>query len=181
MGAGKSTVGRALANVLGWSFLDVDDLVEEITSLAVPEIFSRYGEAHFRREESRALARALGQVSTVIALGGGAPEILTNRLLVEQTPATFVILLTAPFPVLYDRCTLQAVASGVNLRPNLLDPAAALARYHQRIPFYRRLAHLTLDTTDRSVTATAEEAARHLRPSLAASRPLRRGSAPNAR
>jgi len=90
MGAGKSTVGRLLAERLGWEFLDLDVLVESRSGLTVPEIFSTHGEAHFRRLESQELAAALGRGNIVLALGGGAPESLTNRLLLEQTPATAI-------------------------------------------------------------------------------------------
>src|SRR5580704_600629 len=120
MGAGKSTVGRLLATRLGWNFLDLDAHLEARTSTTIPQLFERHGEAHFRRLESSALASALGRDHTVLALGGGTPEELTNRLLLEQTPATLTIFLDAPFPTLYDRCMLQDIA-----RPVLADPAAA--------------------------------------------------------
>src|SRR5215468_65391 len=103
MGAGKSTVGRLLATRLGWNFLDLDTHLEQRAGLTVPQIFSEQGEARFRRLESTALASALAQRSTVIALGGGVPESLTNRLLLEQTPGTFTVFLDAPFPILFDR------------------------------------------------------------------------------
>jgi len=166
MGAGKSTVGRALAREIGWRFLDIDDLVEYQTGSSIPALFAERGEAAFRREESRALARALGQTECIIALGGGAPEILTNRLLIEQTPGTRVLLLTADFPVLYDRCLLQSLERGAGVRPNLLDPVAAQLRYTQRMPFYQRLATHTLETSDLSSAATVQEALDLVRPLL---------------
>ena len=161
MGAGKTTVGRMLAERMGWEFLDLDAYIESRTGLTVPQIFATQGEPHFRRLESQALASALGRRNIVLALGGGAPEILTNRLLLEQTPATATVFLTAPFPVLYDRCMMQALnarpdAHPGETRPNLADPVAAEARYKTRQPIYRRLAHLTVNTANLSAEQTVD-------------------------
>jgi shikimate kinase len=143
MGAGKSTIGRLLAAQLNWDFLDLDAHLESRTNATVPELFATHGEARFRRLESTALASALARRNTILALGGGTPEDLTNRLLLEQTPGTFTIFLDAPFPTLFDRCMLQDIT-----RPVLEDPAAAQLRFGKRHPLYRRLAALTIDTSE---------------------------------
>ena len=168
MGAGKSTVGRMLADRLGWEFLDLDALIEVRTGLSVPQIFATHGEAHFRKLESQALASALGRRNIVLALGGGAPEVLTNRLLIEQTPATATIFLDAPFSTLFDRCMLQALNAPAaptgdsdspepaTLRPLLADPAAAESRFLARRPVYRRLARLIVDTSALNTHETVE-------------------------
>jgi shikimate kinase len=151
MGAGKSTIGRLLAARLSWDFLDLDAHLESRANATIPELFERHGEARFRRLESSALASALGRSKTVLALGGGTPEELTNRLLLEQTPGTFTIFLDAPFPVLFDRCMLQEIA-----RPVLADPAEAELRFARRQPLYRRLANLTVDTSDLTSDQTVQ-------------------------
>ncbi len=151
MGAGKSTIGRLLAARLGWKFLDLDAHLENRTGATISELFARHGETHFRRLESTALASALARSSTVLALGGGTPEEFTNRLLIEQTPATFAVFLDAPFPTLFDRCMLQEIA-----RPVLSDPAAAEQRFTLRRPHYLRLANLTIDTSDLTPEETVE-------------------------
>ena len=151
MGAGKSTVGRLLAARLDWDFIDTDSSVENTYGMTIAEIFARHGEATFRRRESTALARALGQHNVVIAVGGGAPEVLTNRLLLEQTAHTMVVFLDAPFSVLFDRCVLQ---EGAMVRPVLLDAAAAEARFSVRMPYYRRCSQHHLATLAMSAEQT---------------------------
>src|SRR6202034_4778029 len=150
-GAGKSPTGRLPADRLNWTFLDLDAHLEARTNATIPQLFERHGEAHFRRLESAALASALGHHHTILALGGGTPEELTNRLLLEQTPATFTIFLDAPFPTLFDRCMLQDIA-----RPVLEDPAAAQLRFDRRHLLYSRLSRLTIDTAALTPDQTVE-------------------------
>jgi shikimate kinase len=146
MGSGKSTVGPLLAAELGWTFVDLDAEIERRTGLSVPRIFSERGEAAFRKEETAALVSALGHARIVIALGGGAPETLGNRLLLEQTPATAVVYLAAPFETLAARCSAQAADPTATSRPNFADPSAAAAKFATRHPIYRRLAHISIET-----------------------------------
>ena len=156
MGAGKTTVGRMLAESLGWEFLDLDAHIEQRTGSTVPELFTLHGEPKFRRLESTALANALTRQQTVLALGGGTPEQLTNRLLLEQTPGTIVIFLDAPFETLFDRCMLQSFASPEHIRPVLASPDDARARYNQRQPHFRRLAHHILVTGELTPAETTD-------------------------
>jgi shikimate kinase len=152
MGAGKSTVGRLMAARLGWDFLDLDAHLEQRTGMTIPEIFGLQGEARFRRLESSALASALTHRKTVIALGGGTPEGLTNRLLLEQTPGTLTVFLDAPFPTLFDRCVLQDIT-----RPVLADPDQAELRFALRRPLYLRLAKLAIKTAALTPSETVDE------------------------
>ena len=162
MGSGKTSVGRLLAEALGWNFLDLDDHLEARAGAKIADIFTQNGEAHFRRLESSALANALTRSATVLALGGGAPEELTNRLLLEQTPGTLVIFLEAPFPTLFDRCMLQSFASPDHIRPVLASPQTAEIRFNQRQPHYRRLARITVATADLTPAQAAEVIIKHL-------------------
>ena len=155
MGAGKSSVGRLLAELLGWEFLDLDAHLEARTESTIAQLFAVHGEEHFRRLESSALANALRRPRTILALGGGVPVQTTNRLLLEQTPSTLVVFLDAPFPLLYDRCMLQSISTPEHVRPLLASPADAEARFHARLPLYRRLARITIDTADLSTTESS--------------------------
>jgi shikimate kinase len=154
MGAGKSTIGRELATQLGWAFLDLDHHLEQRAGATIPALFELHGEPKFRRLESAALVSTLHLANTVIALGGGTPEIHTNRLLIEQAPGTLTIFLDAPFPVLFDRCVLQALTPGTTDRPVLKNPVLAEDRFRLRLPHYRRLARITQPTENQTPAQT---------------------------
>jgi shikimate kinase len=72
MGAGKSTVGRRLANRLSLHFRDADHEIEAAAGMSIPDIFAIYGEPAFRGGERRVIARLLGEAPMVLATGGGA-------------------------------------------------------------------------------------------------------------
>ena len=82
MGAGKSTVGRELAEVMGFRFLDLDSLIEAKAGQTVREIFEEFGEARFRELESAAIQSCATLSNTIIALGGGAFVSPGNRRLI---------------------------------------------------------------------------------------------------
>ena len=148
MGAGKSTVGRLLAGRLGWRFLDMDEEVVNKAAMPVADIFAKYGEFVFRRMETSAIAHALGEREAVIALGGGAVEVLANRLLLEQTPRTTVAFLDASLEVLLGRCSAQTEGAE---RPNL---HLAEERFRYRAPLYRRVSRVRLLTSAQTAEQT---------------------------
>ncbi len=101
MGAGKSTVGRRLAQRLALPFVDADAEIESAAAMTIAEIFDRFGEAYFRDGERRVIARLIDGTPKVIATGGGAfihPE--TRQLILDQALA---IWLDANPEVLVDR------------------------------------------------------------------------------
>jgi shikimate kinase len=72
MGSGKSAAGKRLAEMIGYTFLDTDALIEKTASATISEIFAREGEVGFRRREAKVLERVLAETGTVVACGGGA-------------------------------------------------------------------------------------------------------------
>jgi shikimate kinase len=156
MGSGKTTAGSLLADRLGWNFIDLDREIEARDGRTVPQIFAEHGEAHFRHLESAALASLLGQRRVVVALGGGAPEELGNRLLLEQTPHTAVVYLSASFDTHVARCAVQATDPSATARPNLADLNLAERRFRLRRPHYERIAAHTINTADLNLTQTVD-------------------------
>lgn len=145
MGSGKTTVGGLLAKQLAWNFIDLDHEIERRDGRSISQIFAEEGESSFRRLESLALVSLLGKQQMVLALGGGTPEELRNKLLLEQTPRTAVIHLAAPFTILMERCLKE---DGFESRPVLADLDKAEKRFHTRHRVYQRLAKHTIDTAE---------------------------------
>jgi len=131
MGAGKSTVGRRLAQRLNLRFVDADDEIEAAAGMTIPEIFERYGEAHFRDGERRVIRRLLSEPRQVIATGGGAFMNDETRDLIAAEAIS--IWLKADLDTLVRRCakrTDRPLLRGRNQR----DTLAALMQ--QRYPVY---------------------------------------------
>ncbi len=145
MGSGKTTVGRFLADQLGWQFVDLDTAIEARVGLSVPGIFASLGEEVFRQLEVDEFESLLVATDKVIALGGGAPGTAAIRELLRAAPHTFVVHLGAPFQLLYERCRLQTLDPQATTRPLLGDEAAAATRFERRLALYQAIAHWEAD------------------------------------
>ena len=161
MGAGKSTVGRIVAERLGWSFVDLDDVIVEAAGKSIAELFDSVGEAAFRKQEHQALRTVLERTNMVLALGGGAIETAANRDLLQASTGTRVAFLEAPLGTLLDRCQQQQAQPGAATRPVLADLENLLQRFTLRLPHYRT-AHITVRTTGKTPALVAEELLRQL-------------------
>jgi shikimate kinase len=140
MGSGKTTVGRVLAQRLGWPYLDSDAQVERATGRTVPEILEQDGEAAFRAEEKRALAEAAtSDGPLVVSVAGGAILDPDNRRRLREGGT--VVWLRADLATLTER-----VGDG-STRPLLAgDVAGNLRRlYDRRRPLYEELADVVID------------------------------------
>ena len=141
MGAGKTTLGKALARKTGQEFIDTDKLLVERTGVPVATIFEIEGEEGFRRRESALLREVAARAPCVVATGGGAILAEENRQTMRA--AGTVIYLRARLDNLWERLHHDST------RPLLAtpDPRATLAALlEQRDPLYREAAHLVVDT-----------------------------------
>jgi len=154
MGAGKTTVGRALGQRFGWPYLDSDEEVRRRTGRTVPQLFAERGEAAFRAEESAVLADACASTHpVVVSVAGGAVLDPANRQLLARSG--LVVWLRASLATLRQR-----VGDG-RTRPLLGDdPGAALARlYPERARLYEELAALVVDVDDAPIERIVEQVA----------------------
>lgn len=155
MGAGKTSVGRALATRLDWQFVDLDERVEQQQGRSIAQIFRESGEAAFRVAEHAALASLLQQAAEhamVTALGGGTLSQPQNAQRLRQAAAALVFL-DAPLEVLLARCRPAA-----SQRPLFKDEASFRRLYESRLPDYRS-ASLRVDTANRTPEDVAAEIA----------------------
>lgn len=152
-GAGKTTVGQALAERLGVAFRDTDTDVEQTAGMSVADIFITEGEEHFRELERQAVRVALKEHEGILALGGGAVMDSDTRSLLTEHRVVFLDVGLSD----------AATRVGMNqARPLLLgNPRAQLHRLlEQRRPFYEEVATVTVATdgiaADEVVTRTLD-------------------------
>lgn len=157
-GAGKTTVGIALAELLGVSFRDTDADVEAVAGTTVSEIFVVHGEPHFRSLERAAVASALAEHDGVVALGGGSILHEETRRLLAASPAPVVLLEVG--------IADAAVRVGFNRdRPLLLgNPRQQWQRLlAARLPHYLEVSDIRMSTDGRRPEDVAAELVGRLR------------------
>jgi shikimate kinase len=161
MGSGKTSTGRALAELLGWEFVDLDEEIERQEQMPVRQLFRERGEQRFRAIENVTLGQCLARMSkpTVLALGGGVYVQSANVELLRANQARTVFL-ESPVEEMLTRCGVEDGPDPKNPRPLAADPDAFRRLYEQRLPSYRA-AQLTIDTSGKTVEAVAREIAEH--------------------
>ena len=148
MGAGKTTVGQALAAALGRQFADLDALIERREGQSIREIFESRGEPEFRRIEREAIIVCREMSETVIALGGGAYIDEANRDLLHEVGVT--VWLDCPLEICLRRI------SGDAARPLLRSPEEMRRLFAERRLAYA-MADLVVETGDRPPDDLAAE------------------------
>jgi len=152
-GAEKSATGKRIAKILGFKFVDTDNLIEQNAGLSIPEIFERFGEEHFRNLESKAIKEACSRDNHVIATGGGAPMRKENAANMKRNG--IVILLNGSPEVIHSRI------SGDSNRPALTDLNDEFKEIkfmlEKRNPVYRALADFATDTSSKTIEENVSE------------------------
>lgn len=154
-GAGKSSVGRRLAQRLGVPFADTDTMIEDEAGMSVADLFVTEGEPAFRDREERAVARALLEQPGVLSLGGGAVLRPSTR---ERLAGQRVVWLTVSL-------SDAAARVGMNTaRPLLLGNVRATlgALLEERTPLYASVATDVIETSGRTVRQVVDEVSRAL-------------------
>lgn len=158
MGAGKTTVGRKLARMLGRDFLDSDQEIEQQAGVSIPLIFEMEGEAGFRLREKAAIKELTQRAAIILSTGGGAILDAENRRYLASNG--FVVYLETAVEVQLRR------TSHDHSRPLLqtANPRARLAQLlRRRDPLYRAVADLVVRSDNLSPLAIAEKIIHHLR------------------
>ncbi|MEZ4703332.1 MAG: shikimate kinase [Rhodothermales bacterium] len=159
MGSGKSTLGAALADRLGYAFLDLDQEIVRRIEMPIAEYFQTHGEVRFRRLETSLLHETQAEERVVVAVGGGALVSEAN-LAFAREQGLVVYLMVDQGEI------IRRLRAEQHSRPMLLDDAGHLLpekRVEERIarlfaarePYYHR-AHLSVDLSGLSVDAAGE-------------------------
>lgn len=141
MASGKTTIGRALAQELGWPFIDIDTEIEAREGRAISQIFAERGESLFRQVETEVIRQFAAGSSAVVALGGGAFVQPANRALIENHGVS--VWLDCPLEIIRKRLGDDST------RPLAANRNGLEKLFADRCPLYARANHrIDVDTDD---------------------------------
>lgn len=152
MGAGKTTVGKRLASVLGLSFVDSDHEVEARTGVDIAYIFEREGEAGFRQRETQALEELTQRQGIVLATGGGVVLSPQNRAWLRQRGFVVYLCATVEQQVVRTRRSTHRPLLRTGNRREVLEKLFA-----HRDPLYREVAHCVVASEGRNARQIAKK------------------------
>lgn len=152
MGAGKTTIARALAQKINREFVELDSLIERNAGKAITDIFSQDGEIAFRESEMRVTEKISRGRNMVIACGGG---IVLNRINIDRLKKKSLVIYLSVSP----EVLLQRLANTKNSRPllNGKDMETTIAELLEyRKPLYKAAADIVIDTTEMDVDSVVK-------------------------
>jgi len=157
MGAGKTTIGRNLAQNMGMDFSDSDHEIQDRTGVDIPTIFEYEGEEGFRKREAKVIADLVNQENLVVATGGGAVQLAENRNILAARG--FVVYLQCSPEQQFERTYKD------KSRP-LLDTDDPMQRLKdlnaERDPLYQETSDFVVSTEGRSASAVVKEIINHI-------------------
>jgi len=159
MGSGKSTIGKELATVLNYRFLDLDDYISEKENTTIPELFKTKGEIYFRKKETQCLNELLHECENIVlALGGGTPCYGENMTLLLNGLNIKLFYLKLSIPNLVDRLFQERqkrpLISHLNSEEELLEFIGK--HLFERVQYYNQ-AEFTIKTDHKTQKEVLEE------------------------
>jgi len=158
MGSGKTTVGRKLSNLLGFEFIDIDQVLIERTGVTISHIFEVEGEEGFRDRESRILKEISAMSNVVVSTGGGIVTRAENCELMHDNGT--IVYLDVPVRVLWNRlkdCQHRPLLDVENPRDKVVQ------LMHERTPLYLKSADIHLKVASDSANRTAKRIQQRLK------------------
>lgn len=155
MGAGKTTIGSLIAEILNYNFIDIDYLIEEKVGKSITNIFSEEGQEQFRKYEQKILKDIVKQENIVVATGGGTPCYNNNMDLIKKSGIS--VYLKQPALMLYYRLRetqdYRPLIADINL-PDLMPTINNTLR--ERKPFYKQ-ADITIQYNSSPIYEVADK------------------------
>lgn len=149
MGSGKTSVSRVVAKRVGLPLIDVDAYIEQTQGRSIKQIFADEGEQGFRRIETQAMAALAFEPRSIISCGGGACGSAVNRGILKALGT--VVYLKVPLQEAVGRI------SDPSTRPMLSGPRPVEEIYQERLPLYRDVADITINTAGKSIGANVSQ------------------------
>lgn len=158
MGSGKSVIGKALAEVLDYDYMDFDTYIEAQEGETIKTIFETKGEIYFRKAESKHLKTLTDLKKTIISLGGGTPCYGNNMELILNSEDSMSLYLRASIPTLvnrlFDEKSKRPLISHITSKEQLSEFIGK--HLFERAPFYEQ-SQLRIKTDDKSVNEVVED------------------------
>lgn len=152
MGSGKTVIGRNLARLLDYQFMDTDEEIRSVTGLTLPQLFRKHGEIRFRSEEELVIKKLANKNNLVIASGGSLTPIAANFKLLQEKG--WMVLLSASPEIILERISRKNDRLLLSGKPTI-DKIKELIE--ERNTFYQQMADMIVDTSTIGIEEAAQQ------------------------